>query len=158
MFGPNSKVPMRSTAVACAVLRPEGDFYEVLIMCRTLEPLDGVWSLVTGHVDDGEEAWAAAHREVIEETGLTPTSFYTANYVDQWYNAHVNVIEFVPIFVAYVDAGAEVQMNDEHSEFKWLPIRRAIDHIPFHGHKVALDHIRHAFIENEPPKWLKVNV
>ncbi len=158
MFGPNSKIPLRSSSVACAVLRPVEDHFEVLVMRRTLKPLDGVWSLVTGHVDDGESGWQAAHREVVEETGITPTSFYAANFVDQWYNTHANVIELVPMFVAYVAAGAEVTMNDEHSALKWLRISDAIEHIPFHGHKTALQHIRHTFIENEPPVWLKVDI
>ncbi|MCW8915369.1 MAG: NUDIX domain-containing protein [Magnetovibrio sp.] len=158
MFGPNSKIPLRSTAIACAVLRPVEDHFEVLVMCRTYEPLDGVWSLVTGHVDDEETGWHAAYREVIEETGITPTSLYAANFVDQWYNTHANVIELVPLFVAYVKADTQVKMNDEHSELKWLRIRDAIDHIPFHGHKTALEHIRHTFIENEPPAWLKIEI
>jgi len=158
MFGPGSKIPMRSTAVACAVLRPAEADTEVLVMRRTLKPLDGVWSLVTGHVDDAETGWQAAHREVIEETGLTPTSLYTANICDQWYNHHLNIIEIVPIFVAFVEGGANVDLNHEHSELKWLPVANAVNHVPFHGHKTALKHIQHTFIENEPPVWLKVEI
>ncbi|MBF0248249.1 MAG: NUDIX domain-containing protein [Alphaproteobacteria bacterium] len=157
MFGPESRIPIRSTAVACAVLRPAGDGYEVLVLKRTLPPLDGVWSLVTGHVDEGETGARAAGREVVEETGLQPTALYSANFCDQWYNAHVNVIELVPVFVAYVDAGADVDLNHEHSDLRWLAVDDAIARIPFHGHKTALEHIRHTFIENAPPVWLKVS-
>lgn len=158
MFGPNSQIPLRSTAVACAVLRQTLSGVEILILQRTLEPLKGVWSLVTGHVDDGESGWQAAYREVVEETGLTPTALYTANFCDQWYNHTVNVIEIVPIFVAYVDSEHNVSLNEEHSQFKWLGVADAIEHIPFHGHKTALEHIRHTFIDNTPPEWLKVNL
>lgn len=162
MFGPNSRVPIRSTAVTCAVVRKNGrdktGSAQVLVMRRTDPVLAGVWSLVTGHVDEGETAWQAGHREVIEETGLTPDTFYTANVCDQWYNHHANVIELVPIFVAFVHDGAEVSLNDEHSELKWLTFPDAIDHVPFHGHKRALEHIRLTFIDNDPPKWLKIEV
>lgn len=158
MFGPDSKVPLRSTAVACAVLRPVGDSAEVLVMRRTLQPLNGVWSLVTGHVDNGETASQAAYREVVEETGLTPTTLYSANFCDQWYNTQLNLIEIVPVFVAYVDGKVDVELNHEHSELKWLDIEAAIAHVPFHGHKTALGHIRDTFIANTPPDWLKVDL
>jgi len=151
-----SQIPIRSTAVACAVLQPNGHGLQVLVLRRTLPPLDGVWSLVTGHVDEGETGWEAARREVIEETGLTPEALYSANFCDQWYNHHANVIEVVPIFVAYVHAEGVVSMNHEHSELRWVPVDDAIDHIPFHGHKTALEHIRHTFIENAPPSWMRV--
>lgn len=158
MFGPNSQIPLRSTAVACAVLRQTSNETEVLVMRRTLKPLDGVWSLVTGHVDEGESAWRAAYREVEEETGLTPLALYTANFCDQWYNHRVNVIEIVPMFVAYVDSEHNISLNEEHSEYKWLSVMDSISLIPFHGHKTALEHIRHTFIDNTPPEWLKVEL
>lgn len=157
MFGPDSKIPMRSTAVACAVLRPKGDTFEFLVLRRTDPSLEGVWSLVTGHVEGSETGWQAAYREVVEETGLTPTSFYTANFCDQWYNAHANVIEVVPIFIAYVDKDAEVTLNDEHSELKWVSVQDAIEHVPFHGHKTMLDHACYTFVENPPPDFLRID-
>lgn len=156
MFGPDSKIPMRATAVACAVLRPAGETFEILVLKRTDPSLEGVWSLVTGHVDDDETGWGAALREVVEETGLTPTSFYTANFCDQWYNPHANVIEIVPIFVAYVERDADVTLNHEHSEHKWMSAEDAIKYVPFHGHKTMLEHACHTFVDNEPPEWLKI--
>ena len=158
MFGDNSRIPIRSTAVACAVLRAQGDTHEVLVLCRTLPPLEGVWYLVTGHVDEGESGSQAAWREVEEETGLTPKSLYAANFVDQWYNTAENVIELVPVFVAYVDDGADVDLNHEHSECKWVGVEDAIAHIAFHGHKDALKRIKESFIEGAPEDWRQAEV
>mgnify|MGYP003330080871 CR=1 FL=1 len=31
----------------------------------------GIWLQPGGHIDDGEQPWEAAHREAVEETGLT---------------------------------------------------------------------------------------
>jgi ADP-ribose pyrophosphatase YjhB (NUDIX family) len=43
----------------------------VLLIRRAKPPLAGVWSLPGGHVDPGETALEAAHRELHEETGVT---------------------------------------------------------------------------------------
>jgi 8-oxo-dGTP diphosphatase len=43
---------------------------EVLMIQRAKPPVIGIWSLPGGHVEAGEEALAAAHRELREETGV----------------------------------------------------------------------------------------
>jgi ADP-ribose pyrophosphatase YjhB (NUDIX family) len=43
---------------------------KVLLAERTKPPFDGVWSLPGGHVEHGERLAAAAHRELLEETGI----------------------------------------------------------------------------------------
>lgn len=43
---------------------------KVLLIQRAKPPV-GLWSLPGGHVEFGETALAAAHREVLEETGVT---------------------------------------------------------------------------------------
>jgi putative (di)nucleoside polyphosphate hydrolase len=52
--------------VGIVVARPDG---RVLALERTDKP--GQWQLPQGGLDDGEEPWQAAVRELTEETGLT---------------------------------------------------------------------------------------
>lgn len=44
---------------------------KVLLAQRSKPPLRGVWSLPGGHIEPGETALQAAHRELAEETGVT---------------------------------------------------------------------------------------
>jgi len=54
-------------AAASAVIVRDG---KVLIAQRAKAPLAGIWSLPGGHIEPGEKALDAAHRELLEETGI----------------------------------------------------------------------------------------
>lgn len=151
------RLPIYTRSVACVVLRRTDAGAEVLLMQRAGGPMAGIWSQVTGGIDDGETAWQAAQREVEEETGLTVTALYSAGWCDHFYNPAEDAIEVVPIFLAEVGAAAEVVPNFEHSSFEWLPITEAIDRVAFHGHRVALDNVRRTFVDAPPPDWLKIS-
>ncbi len=58
--------PYPRPGVSAAVFR-DG---EVLLGQRAKPPLQGLWSLPGGHIEPGETALGAAHRELLEETGV----------------------------------------------------------------------------------------
>ena len=150
-------IPIRCIAVACFVLRKTAAGVEVLLLERSDDLFHGAWCPVTGKIEGSETGWAAAVREVTEETGLVPWSLFTADYCDQFYNAYENMIETLPIFVAFVSNDSRVVIGPEHTQFEWLPMDEASGTASFLGHKLALQHIAAVFAGDEPPGWLRVS-
>ncbi len=78
----------RFDMVACYIVRPDdsGQVSELLQLRRAPgEYLAGAWSTVRGKIEGEESAWAAALRELKEETGLLPDEFYQLDTVDIFY-------------------------------------------------------------------------
>jgi lipoyl(octanoyl) transferase len=118
---------------------------EILMMLR--RPDQGLWwSSVTGMVEEGETLEAAAHRELLEETGLTgklqPLGFSHAFWVDpkliglasgepRFYTEscfHVEVQSCAPVHLA----------PEEHTECRWCSIAEARSLMLWEGSKAAL--------------------
>src|SRR5579884_2363620 len=76
----------RPDAVAIVVLRRVAESVEVLLLRRSGGAFAGAWTVVMGGVEDGERGTDAARRELVEETGLTVTTLYTAGELDAFYD------------------------------------------------------------------------
>lgn len=152
-------IPIHSYGVSVFVLRPEGDSHAVLLLRRSGQgTLEGTWCQVGGAVQPGEKAWQTALREIKEETGLVPRRLYSADVCEQFYDISQDRIEIVPVFVAFVDDGQEVRLNDEHTEYRWVSFREAAQLLPFAGQRSVLTLIRQEFIDSKPNEHLRIKL
>jgi len=96
----------------------------------------GHWDLPKGHVEKGETLEETALRELKEETGLEAELLagFKEGF-DYWFmekgeKAH----KFVTFFAAKAKAG-KVKLSFEHTDFKWLPLKGALEQLTYDNAK-----------------------
>lgn len=105
------------------VLRPGPSGLEALALRRAPGGrCPGSWETVHGHIEEGERPADAALRELREETGLAPARLYNLSRVETFYMHRTDRLALVPVFVAFVEAGATVAIGPEHDDHAWLPV------------------------------------
>ncbi len=149
------KANSRPDAVAVLALRGAADDTRVLLLRRSRGAFAGAWTFVMGGIEDGERATDAARRELLEETGLSASAFYTAGELDAFYDPVRDRIVHVPFFVARAgDDGARVVLEDDvHDEHRWASFAAAEELLTFSSQRRVLDEVRRAFVAREPDPW-----
>ena len=152
-----AEIPVRATMAILFVLRPAGDGHEVLLLKRT-QTLAGEWCQISGRLDDGEKAWQTTLRELREETGLTAERLFNTDICETFYGVSANAIHIMPVFVAYVDPAAEVVLNFEHSEYRWVSFDDAIEMVPYGGQRNTLRQIEENYSRRVPNRYLEIDI
>ena len=147
---------VQSTMVSVFATRGHGKDAQVLLLRRAGTHLHGVWSYVAGHLEPDEKAWQCALRELREETGLTPLALYSADCCESYYDIREECIAVVPAFVAMIGAEAEVSLNPEHDDHRWVSFDQATRQLPFGGQRQLLAHVQQEFVNREPAPALRM--
>ena len=147
----STQLPIRSRAVAAAILAGRGEAARILVLQRNKNTSRGLWSLVMGRVEKGESAAYAVRREIAEETGIAVEALYTSGCCDTFFNSGANAIEIMPIFVATFAAAPAVTLDHEHLAYRWLGFAEAVDILAYPGQRQAMPEIKRDFADREPP-------
>lgn len=150
-----SEIPIRSFLASLVAIREIETQHEVLLLKRT-QTLVGKWCQIAGSIEEGETAWQTALRELDEETGLKPNALYSADTCEQFYEADRDAITIAPVFVAFIDNTAKVSLNHEHSEYRWVSFKEAIEMVSFGGQRRVLSWIEDEFVKRSPSKHLRI--
>ncbi|GAB5388402.1 MAG: NUDIX domain-containing protein [Alphaproteobacteria bacterium] len=151
---PASPVPVWVGGVSVICVR-DG---QILLCKRAEDYLHGEWTQIAGGIEPGETAVETALRELQEETGLTPEALYSADWQEMFYMAPKNRFDILPVFVAMIKSGAQVVLNEEHSDHAWLSVQDACSRVPFPGQRRMIRHVAENFIENAPPDVLRIPI
>ena len=136
-------IPVSCTQVEVHVFRQRGKRLELLLIRRSPQrSLAGVWQPVTGGIKRGEHAIAAAAREVLEETGLTPLRWWALEHLAAFYEPARDMIRVVPVFAAEVAWTDPVQLSDEHDQYAFMTLAAARKRVLWATQRQALDALR----------------
>jgi dihydroneopterin triphosphate diphosphatase len=142
---------VRHDMVQCYAIRHAGESHEVLQLLRRKDDyMGGTWQPVSGRIEAGETAWQAAVRELREESNLQPLELYALDMVQTFYiPAHDTLWHSIP-FCAIVSPSAQVILNDEHDDHRWLPMESASQHAMWTGDRRAIAQIREIILAGSP--------
>lgn len=134
-----STVICRSMEVV--VFRLMKDHAEYLVLQRSREERvhPCMWQIITGIIEEGETAVAAALREVGEEAGLTGLRLWNVPLVNSFYDATRDAVNMVPVFAIQVDPGAQVALSEEHMAYQWFSKADAWNRLVWPAHRDSLD-------------------
>ncbi len=149
-------IPIRTSYVCAYLFRRNTEGAQFLVLKRKSSYMHGLWQQVAGKVEEGENGAAAAWREIIEETGCNPKSFYSADIVEIFYDNQHNCIHIVPVFTAEISYDSRVVLSSEHSEYKWVSATEAKRYFSFSQQSGSIDIIEREFIEKEPASNLRI--
>lgn len=119
--GTPASAGVRVSLIDLYVLRGAGPDLRCLVLRRAAGTrCTGAWEVVHGHIEPGETPAQAARREMLEETGLTPSRFFNVSRVEAFYQHRSNEVALVPVFAAFVAPGSEPSLGSEHDRAEWL--------------------------------------
>ncbi|HET8649471.1 MAG TPA: NUDIX domain-containing protein [Gemmatimonadales bacterium] len=133
---------VRVSLIDVYVVRRRGDTLECVVLQRGPDGrCPGSWETVHGHIEPNEPPADAAVRELLEETGLTPTRLYNLSRVETFYQHGSDEVALVPVFVAFVEPDAVVTLGSEHVRSEWLAFADAQQRFAWPRERRALDDI-----------------
>lgn len=109
----------------------------------------GHWDFPKGTMEIGETKEETALRELQEETGLTAVIDTKFEESTQYYTHyhHEPYLKTVYYFVGKTN-NKNVVVSYEHSGFKWLPYKSALEQITYDGSKTILEQA-HKYISSQ---------
>ncbi len=106
-----------------------------------------IWQVVTGTIEENENSMDTAKRELIEETSLQYSKFYSIPYITKFYDSKLDAVQFAPVFGVLVNS-KEVLLSDEHSEFKWLSFEEHRNLLTLPTHKEGANFFKDYVLDN----------
>ena len=151
---------VRYDMVQCHVVRQTRNTWEFLQLLRAAgRYMAGTWQIVSGSIENEETAWQAALRELAEETALRPAEFYKLDMVDTFYIAGIDTMYHAPVFCAIVSSDANVTLNDEHTQFRWVDLAAAELHVTWPSDARAIREISRDIPQDSPAKpYLRISL
>lgn len=124
----------------------------ILFLQRGGGRYSGSWWPVAGTPLTGESSIETARRELQEETGLVPASFYHFGLQIP----HSDGVSRLDAFVTYVAEQSTVTLNHEHQAWRWQTPAQTLASVPASA-VFIIRHLISGFIEQRPAESMLVD-
>ncbi len=120
-----------STLVQVHVARFSQSGWEHLLLRRSLEDTryPGLWQCITGQIKPNETAFAAAQRELAEETGVAVLQWWSLPVTGTYYDRDNDALSLTIAFGALISPTAVLRLS-EHCDYCWLGCAEAQRMVP----------------------------
>ncbi len=117
----------------------------------------GHWGFSKGHIEFGEKELDAAMREAQEETGLYNIEVDESFHEQISYIMNLDgekVLKTVDFFLAETNQ-EEIELSDEHTDYKWMPFNLAYKTITHESTKELLNKVED-YLNNKSKEDLQI--
>jgi dihydroneopterin triphosphate diphosphatase len=121
---------------------------EFLLLERRKPP--GFWQSVTGSLESGETADAAARRELIEETGITQGHLRNLQWTQVYEISPAFGKKYAPGVTRNLEHAFALKLLErvpvtlsEHVQYRWLPAAEAIAAASSESNRAVIRQLRH---------------
>ncbi|WP_069132989.1 NUDIX domain-containing protein [Rhodohalobacter halophilus] len=119
---------------------------------------EGQWRMIGGKVHPEETYWQGALRELKEETGLTPVTFWTLPSVNTFYEHNSDTVHQIPAFAAELQPDSLPNLDDEHTEYRWFTLKEATEQVTWPEQQRLLGLAHRLITENKILKDWHVSI
>jgi 8-oxo-dGTP pyrophosphatase MutT (NUDIX family) len=134
----SSRRQARETSAGGIVIRGEPGHEQVVVIVPVRRAPGGgrVLGLPKGHIDPGENALAAALREVREEAGIVAERLHDLGEIRYWYRRDGRTVaKSVVFFLFGYVSGDTSDHDDEVVEARWIGLREALTQLSYEGER-----------------------
>ncbi len=129
---------IKSNLVEVHIFRIVKKDIEFLLLKRAKhDSYPNLWQMVSGSINVGETAVQAGVREIKEETGLIAEKIFVVPLVNSIFLPDKDEIVLVPVLGCIVSKNSEVSISNDHSDFKWVNLKKARKMLAWPGQKKA---------------------
>ncbi len=154
----HTNIKVESPGVNVAVVKKDYDGWKFLVLKRAEgESYGGYWGFMTGGKKGSETVAQVVVRELKEETGLKPDSIWASEYLVQFYEPEFDTIWILPLIVAVVHEGSEVELSPENCEYRWLTAEKARHLVSWNNLVRAIDNISNELDIFPARNWVQIN-
>lgn len=113
----------------------------LLLQRRNDVPMARTWQAFHHEIADGQTAPDAARAALRTLAGLEADRFYSADFVNQFYDEARDAIVLAPVLAVTLAADGAIDLADDFQDTGWFDRDEATARLPFSGQRWAVRHI-----------------